>query len=523
VVIEPFLTDQWYVDAARLAGPARAAVAAGETRFVPQSWEKTYFNWLDNIQPWCISRQLWWGHRIPAWYAPDGQCFVAASRAEAEAAAGAGVPLRQDEDVLDTWFSSGLWPFATLGWPDATPDLARHYPTDVLVTAFDIIFFWVARMMMQGIELTGQPPFHTIYCHGLVRDAHGQKMSKSKGNTVDPLTLIDRFGADATRFTMAALESQGRDVRFDEKRVEGYRNFATKLWNAARFAQGQGIGAPADAGIPAAAHPLNRWIIAETAAMTTDVEAALSGFRFDHYADRLYHFVWDRFCDWYLELLKPLLAEEGPAAAEARAVAGWVLDQILISLHPVMPFLTEELWHALGTRPHDLIHAPWPELAAAPDAATAEIDWLIMLVSAIRSARTELNVPPGARIPLHVLDADAGLLARAGRHFAALSRLARVEEVVAGPPPAGGAAQLVVEGAVYALPLAGVIDLGAERARLERAHAAAAREAESLATRLSNPGFTERAKPEAVEKARADLAARTAEAERLSGALARLA
>ncbi|WP_199553612.1 valine--tRNA ligase [Sandaracinobacteroides hominis] len=521
VVIEPWLTDQWYADAPKMAVEARAAVADGRTQFVPKTWEKTYFNWMDNIQPWCVSRQLWWGHRIPAWFTPEGEIIVAHSEAEAQAKAGAGVSLRRDDDVLDTWFSSGLWPFATLGWPKQTDELARYYPGDVLVTAFDIIFFWVARMMMQGLELTQQAPFHTVYCHGLVRDSKGQKMSKSKGNTVDPLELIDRFGADALRFTMAASEAQGRDVKFDEKRVEGYRNFATKLWNAVRFAQSQGIAAgPTET--PRATLPVNRWILAETAQAAADAEAALTGYRFDQYAATLYQFAWSRFCDWYLELIKPLLAGGGEAAEETKQVAGWVIDQILILLHPVMPFLTEELWHAQGDRAQDLILAEWPKLTPETNEATAEIAWLIDLVSAIRSARTELNVPPGSKLPLHAPEADTDLQARLERQRPALERLARVDGISFTPPPPGGTAQLVVEGLGYAIPLEGVIDLAAERARLTKTAEQAEKEAAALAGRLNNPGFTERAKPEAVEKAREDHEARTAEATRLRAALARL-
>ncbi|MFN3370315.1 MAG: valine--tRNA ligase [Sphingomonadaceae bacterium] len=519
VVIEPFLTDQWYVDAGKLAVAARAAVAEGRTKFVPRTWEKTYFNWLDNIQPWCISRQLWWGHRIPAWYAPDWSIHVAETEAEARETAGPDVPLRQDEDVLDTWFSSGLWPFATLGWPEPTTDLARHYPGDVLVTAFDIIFFWVARMMMQGIELTNEVPFHTVYCHGLVRDRHGQKMSKSKGNTVDPLELVDRYGADALRFALAASESQGRDVRFDEKRVEGYRNFATKLWNSVRFAEAQGIKASPSPAPPVARLPVNRWILAETAAAAREAEAALLAFRFDQYAQALYQFVWNRFCDWYLELIKPLLAEGGPDAQETRTVAGWALDRILTLLHPVMPFITEHLWHAQGERPHDLILADWPDLEVERDESADEIGWLIDLVTAIRSARSELNVPPAARLALHLPDSAPGLAGRLERHRAALERLVRVEAIRFEAPPPGGHAQIVVGGVVYSLPLAGVIDLAAERARLEKAAAQAETEARSLAQRLANPGFVERARPEAVEKAREDHAARSADAARLRAAL----
>ena len=521
VVVEPWLTDQWYVNAAELAKPAIEAVRSGATQFVPKSWEKTYFNWMENIQPWCVSRQLWWGHQIPAWYTPDGTCIVAETGIEAQAKAGSDVCLTRDQDVLDTWFSSALWPFATLGWPEETSDLARHYPGDVLVTGFDIIFFWVARMMMQGLHFKGEVPFHTVYCHGLVRDAKGAKMSKSKGNSVDPLILVDRFGADALRFTLTAMESQGRDIKLDEKRVEGYRNFATKLWNAVRFAQSQGITASASAEAPEASLPVNRWIIAETAQMAADAETALTAYRFDQYADTLYQFVWSRFCDWYLELLKPLLAEDGEAAAESRTVAAWVIDQILVILHPLMPFITEELWHAQGERPYDLIHAKWPRLTPGPDASAAEIRWLIDLISAIRSARTELNVPPGARLPLHI-EPDASLKARLEAQRAALERLARVGSLVFAPAPAGGIAQIVVEGATYALPLEGIIDLAAERARLEKAALAAEKEAAALAGRLASPGFVERAKPEAVEKARDDHAARTAEATRLRAALARL-
>lgn len=521
-VIEPWLTDQWFVDAARLAAEARAAVEDGRTEFVPKAWEKTYFNWLDTIQPWCISRQLWWGHRIPAWYGPDGKPIVAIDEAEAQAMAGPGIALHRDEDVLDTWFSSGLWPFVTLGWPDQTEDLARHYPGDVLVTAFDIIFFWVARMMMQGLELTDKVPFRTVYCHGLVRDRHGQKMSKSRGNTVDPLELVNRYGADALRFALAASESQGRDVKFDEKRVEGYRNFATKLWNSVRFAQAQGILASPSPMPPPATLGVNRWILAETAEAARAAETALQAFRFDHYAQGLYQFVWNRFCDWYLELIKPLLAGGGPAAEETRAVAGWALDRILTLLHPVMPFITEELWHAQGTRPHDLILADWPELSIERDEAVAEIGWLIELVSAIRSARAGLNVPSSARLALHPLEAGPDLADRLVRHRPALDRLARIEAIRLDPPPPGGRAQIVAGGLAYALPLEGIVDLAAERARLEKAAAQAEAEAASLAKRLANPGFVERAKPEAVEKAREDHAARSAEADRLRAALAQL-
>ena len=524
VVIEPWLTDQWYVDAKTLAQPAIEAVRSGAIKLVPASWEKTFFNWMENIQPWCVSRQLWWGHQIPAWFAEDGRAFVAETEEEAQAQAGAGVVLTRDPDVLDTWFSSALWPFATLGWPDAAdPTLGGRYPNDVLVSGFDILFFWDARMMMQGMQFMKDVPFRTLYLHGLVRAADGSKMSKSKGNTVDPLGLIDRYGADALRFFMAAMESQGRDIKMDERRVEGYRNFATKLWNAARFAQANGIGASATLDAPAATLAVNKWIIAETVKTVQAVDLALADYRFDGAANAIYQFVWSRFCDWYLELIKPVLQGGEAGGEETRAVAGWVLDQILVLLHPFMPFITEELWHAMGPRDHDLIVAQWPmaDARALDPEAEREIDWLIRLVGDIRAARTELNVPPGARLPLHVRDAHDDTLARLDRQASVLARLARVDRAE-GDAASGGAAQVVVDEATFILPLEGVIDLDAERARLTKAIAAAEKERDALGARLGNASFVERAKPEAVEKARADHADKMAEAARLHAALGRL-
>lgn len=526
VVIEPWLTDQWYVDAATLAKPAIEAVRSGATKIVPKSWEKTYFNWMENIQPWCVSRQLWWGHRIPAWFAEDGSVYVAESEAEAQAQVGEGVTLTQDEDVLDTWFSSALWPFATLGWPENDdPTLGGRYPNDVLISGFDILFFWDARMMMQGLHFMKEVPFKTLYLHGLVRAADGAKMSKSKGNVVDPLGLIDQYGADALRFFMAAMESQGRDVKMDEKRVEGYRNFATKLWNAARFAQSNGIRASEHVEAPRATLAVNKWIIAETVSTVQAMDIAFADHRFDGAANTIYQFTWSRFCDWYLELIKPVLQTEGAEGAEeTRAVAGWVLDQILVMLHPFMPFITEELWSKMGDRPDTpIITAQWPmaDARALDPEAAQEIDWLIRLVSELRAARTELNVPPGARLALHVRDAHGETLERLTRQNAALARLARVDRAE-GEAPAGGALQIVVDEATYVLPLEGVIDLDAERARLTKAIAAAEKERDSLNNRLSNPAFAEKAKPEAVEKARADHAEKSAEAARLSAALGRL-
>ena len=534
VVIEPWLTDQWYVDAETLAKPAIEAVRSGAIRVVPESWTKTYYNWLENIQPWCVSRQLWWGHQIPAWYDEDGQVYVAEDEAGAQAQAG-GRKLTRDSDVLDTWFSSALWPFGTLGWPEAPLQgepggagkslLTRHYPNDVLISGFDILFFWDARMIMQGLHFMGEVPFKTLYLHGLVRAADGSKMSKSKGNTVDPLGLIDKYGADALRFTLTAMESQGRDIKLDEKRVEGYRNFATKLWNAARFAQGNGIGASSSLEPPRAALAVNRWIIAETVKTVQALDLAIADLRYDEAANTIYHFVWASFCDWYIELTKPLLAEAADAAqaAETRAVAGWALDQILVMLHPFMPFITEELWHALGERPYNIIVAKWPmaDARAIDPAAQQEIDWLIRLVSEIRTARTGLNVPPGARLTAHARDASDATLARLAANSAAIARLARIE-LVDGAAPTGGAAQVVVDEATYVLPLEGVIDLDAERARLAKGIAAAEKERDGLAGRLGNPAFVEKAKPEAVEKARADHAEKSLEAEQLTAALARL-
>jgi len=542
-VIEPWLTDQWYVDAETLAQPAIEAVRSGKIKVVPETWTKTYFNWLENIQPWCVSRQLWWGHQIPAWYDEAGNVFVAENESGAQALAGAGTKLRRDPDVLDTWFSSALWPFGTLGWPDGAgqqpPEayqsggagasmLRRHYPNDVLISGFDILFFWDARMIMQGLHFMGEVPFKTLYLHGLVRAADGSKMSKSKGNTVDPLGLIDRYGADALRFTLTAMESQGRDIKLDEKRVEGYRNFATKLWNAARFAQANGIGASTTLEAPKAELAVNRWIIAETVKTVQALDLAIADLRYDEAANTIYHFVWASFCDWYIELTKPLLADaadaaDAAAAAETRAVAGWALDQILVMLHPFMPFITEELWHELGERRYDIIVAKWPmaDAQSIDSAASAEIDWLIRMVSEIRAARTGLNVPPGARLPVYAREASDRTQARLQANAAAIARLARID-LADGAAPAGGAAQVVVDEATYVLPLEGVIDLDAERARLAKGIAAAEKERDSLAGRLNNPAFVERAKPEAVEKARDDHAEKAREAERLSAALARL-
>ncbi len=519
VVIEPWLTDQWYVNAEELAKAPLEAVRSGAIEIVPKSWEKTFFNWMENIQPWCVSRQLWWGHRIPAWYGSDGQCYVAETEEEAQAKAGTGVTLERDPDVLDTWFSSALWPFATLGWPDeGAPLVQRHYPNDLLISGFDILFFWDARMAMQGIHFMKEVPWKRLYLHGLVRAADGQKMSKSKGNVVDPLGLIDKYGADALRFFMCAMESQGRDVKMDEKRVEGYRNFATKLWNAARFCQSNGIGASTSLEAPAATSAVNKWIIGEVVETLAELDKAFADLRFDAAANAIYHFVWDQFCDWYIELIK------GSFDDETRAVAGWVLDQILVMLHPFMPFVTEELWNALGDRAGTpLITAQWPQPGAAVDSeAKAEVDWLIALIGNLRTAKNELGIAPGARLDAFLAEPSAQTRGIIERNPGAIDRLARLNGIRFGAAPAGAAMQVGAGDANIVVPLEGVIDIAAERTRLCKALEVATKEAKSLEGRLSNPAFVEKAKPEAVEKARADHAMHAAEAERLAAALARL-
>jgi valyl-tRNA synthetase len=624
VVIEPWLTDQWYVDAKTLAGPAIEAVRSGAIDVVPKSWEKTYFNWMENIQPWCVSRQLWWGHRIPAYFGPmttkgvpgayvpgitphfvaesreaaidkakaayvgEFEVLVVDSVSVAQEATNAArddlengrtqrLYLYQDSDVLDTWFSSALWPFGTLGWPEAdaplplaggagggpvaqahdessgsqtlvpTPNpsrkregntlLTRHYPGDVLVSGFDILFFWDARMIMQGLHFMEQAPFKTLYLHGLVRAADGSKMSKSKGNTVDPLGLIDQYGADALRFFMAAMESQGRDIKMDESRVTGYRNFATKLWNAARFCQSNGIGASASVAAPVAELAVNKWIIGEVVETLTKLNRAFEELRFDGMADTIYHFAWGTFCDWYLELIKPgfVDGEKGEMDSESRHVAGWVFDQILVMLHPFMPFITEELWGAMGDRGGNMIiHAQWPAPDANVDAeAKAEIDWLIELVSKIRAARSELAIPPSTKMELYVYSDEQSLKERYLRHADVLIRMARLTRTQfsrsigsptqdGGPGIEGASITVALDGVSYRLPLEGIIDTTAERTRLTAAITAITKERDSLAGRLNNPAFVEKAKPEAVEKARADHGEKAAEAERLQAALARL-
>ena len=529
-VIEPRLTDQWYVDAATLAKPAIDAVRRGQTIFVPKNWETTYFHWMENIQPWCISRQLWWGHQIPAWYGPDGEIFVAEDEAGAAALAnehyGKAVPLERDEDVLDTWFSSALWPFSTLGWPDKTPELARYYPTDVLVTGFDIIFFWVARMMMMGLHVMEEAPFRDVYIHALVRDEKGQKMSKSKGNVIDPLDLIGTYGADALRFTLAAMAAQGRDIKLSSSRVEGYRNFATKLWNAARFAEINTCVLQSDFDPATAKVTLNRWIAGESERTLAAVTEAIQGFRFNEAAGAIYHFIWHVYCDWYLELIKPILAgADADPAAETRAMTAYVLDQALKLLHPFMPFVTEELWVKRAPeagRATLLMLAPWPEHRGLENAdADAEIGWLIRFISEVRSVRAEMNVPAGAKVPLVVSGASDATRARVARHEETMLRLARLERIEFGKPP-HGAVQIVLDEAVLALPLAGIIDVDAEQKRLKREIDKVGSEIRQLDAKLGNEKFVSRAPEHVVEEQRERKTEAEATAAKLEQALKRL-
>ncbi len=529
VPIEPWLTDQWYCDAATLAKPAIEAVESGRTTFVPANWTKTYYDWMRNIQPWCISRQLWWGHQIPAWYGPDGTVFVEESAEAAEEAArahyGETRPLVRDEDVLDTWFSSALWPFSTLGWPEETPELARYYPGDVLVTGFDIIFFWVARMMMMGLHVMGDVPFRTVYIHALVRDEKGQKMSKSKGNVMDPLDIVSRYGTDALRFTLISFAAQGRDVKMSEQRVEGYRNFATKLWNAARYCHMNGVRFDAAFDPASARLPVNRWIIDKTVAMARQSSESLEHFRFNDAAGAIYHFTWGTFCDWYLEFTKPILnGSDAAAAAETRAVTGWVLDQILHALNPHMPFITEVLWESSGDREGMLITAPWPDYPAdgyGGEAVGAEIEWVVRLVSAVRAIRSEMNVPPSARIPLILKGASAETRALLEAHQTLILSLARASSVTADDAvDTKGCAQAVVGEATAVLPLADVIDLEQERARLSKEIGKVEAEMKKLSGKLRNEQFLAKAPDAVVEEQRERLAEATTLRDRLESALA---
>ncbi|MBK1635222.1 valine--tRNA ligase [Rhodovulum adriaticum] len=581
VVIEPMLTDQWFVDAAAIVGPALDAVRDGRTQILPERDRKVYFHWLENIEPWCISRQLWWGHQIPVWYDQEGNEYCAASESEAVKMAHsryaakrpdqeiqvavenggnisvrdhagreielvsnveAGwvadyksgkpgtlfVELRRDPDVLDTWFSSGLWPIGTLGWPEKTPELEKYFPTDVLITGFDIIFFWVARMMMMQLAVVDQIPFHTVYVHALVRDEKGKKMSKSLGNVLDPLELIDEYGADAVRFTLTAMAAMGRDLKLSTQRIAGYRNFGTKLWNAARFAEMNGVfeNDKSDGTVPTPSETVNTWIIGETARVRAEVDEALAAYRFNDAANALYAFVWGKVCDWYVEFSKPLLMDGTPEQqAETRATMAWVIDQCLILLHPIMPYITEELWGTLGQRSKMLVHADWPTYGAELIDADAdrEMNWVISLIEEVRSARAQMRVPAGAQVPMLYTELDTHGRAAWDRNEALIKRLARIESLDAADALPKGCITIAVEGGTLGLPLAGIIDVAAEKARLEKSLAKLEKELGGLQGRLKNPKFVESAPEDVVEETRDLAAAKSEEADKLRAALARLA
>ena len=525
VVLEPFLTEQWYLNVQPLADKAIAAVERGETKFVPENWTNVFYGWMRNIRPWCISRQLWWGHQIPIWYDADGDAYCAETEDEAKAQA-CGKPLTRDEDVLDTWFSSALWPFSTLGWPDSTVELERYYPTDVLVTAFDIIFFWVARMMMMGTHFMGKVPFKTVLIHNRVLDEQGAKMSKTKGNVVDPITLIDEFGADALRFTLALAAGQNRDMRVGPTRVETNRNFATKLWNTSRFCEMNGCITVAGFDPMTVSENVNKWIVAETAQAVSDITASIQALRFNEAAGAAYHFVYDIFCDWYVEITKPIF-QSGSAEvqAETRATTAWARDQILKLLHPFMPFITEELWAATAPVSRDtlLILAEWPKIAAARGLASAEMDWVIELIKGVRSVRAEMNVPAGAKVPLVLSGASAESVARLTRHLGVISTLARLSSAEAASSIPKGSAQFVLGEAVVALTLGDVIDFSKERARLEKDLKKAQDEIVRFDAKLSNEQFVSKAPEEVLAEQREKRAEAAALAVRLTDAIGRLA
>ncbi|MEM8629935.1 MAG: valine--tRNA ligase [Pseudomonadota bacterium] len=566
VVIEPMLTDQWFVDTAQIVQPAIDAVRDGRTTILPEQHEKVYFHWLENIEPWTISRQLWWGHQIPVWYGPydaqisgasqlawksDGSGWQICRPTEVEAIEAARkayskdvvvvsdwleslslkdtgkIGIWRDPDVLDTWFSSGLWPIGTLGWPEETEELKKYFPTDVLVTGFDIIFFWVARMMMMQLEVVKDVPFHTVYVHALVRDEKGKKMSKSLGNVLDPLELIDEYGADAVRFTLTSMAAMGRDLKLSTSRIAGYRNFGTKLWNACRFAEMNGVFEAGRApGVPDANQTVNRWIIGETAKVREEVDAALAAYRFNDAANALYAFVWGKVCDWYLEFSKPLFASEDAAVVtETRTTMAWVLDQCLILLHPIMPYITEELWGILAARQKMLVLADWPEYGAEliDQAADTEMNWVIAVVEAIRSARGEMNVPASLKMPMLALEMSNDALSAWDRNAALILRLARIEGLTAADTAPKGSVTLPVGGATFCLPLEGIIDVGAEKDRLSKSLGKLEKDMGGLRGRVNNPKFVASAPEDVVEETRETLAAKEAEATKIKAALDRLA
>ncbi len=529
VVIEPLMTDQWFVDAPTLAKEAIRVVEEGEMKFVPASYEKTYFEWMRNIQPWCISRQLWWGHQMPIWYGPDGHIFCEENEEEAQVAAdkfyGKHEKLTRETDVLDTWFSSGLWAFSTLGWPDKTEFLDTFYPTSVLVTGFDIIFFWVARMMMMSMYMMKKVPFKTCYIHGLVRDEHGHKMSKSKGNTVDPMETIETYGADALRFFMAAMETQGRDINMSESRIAGYRNFATKLWNAARFGEMNGCFETSTLDENTVKHPVNKWIIAKAKEASNEVTSNLNAFRFSDSANTVYQFIWGSFCDWYIEMIKPILYGDNEAEKqETKATFSWVLDRILTILHPFMPFITTELWNNTAKREVKLIHAAWPKHENVDAKALEDIDWTIGLISAIRSLRSEMNLPASAKLTVYLKGADETSVAHLQNFGDIICSLARLEKLEAYDGTATpDMAQTVFREAVVLLPLKGVVDFAAERERLNKELEVLNKNLEGYARKLGNPSFVERAPAAVVEEEKRRQAEALDKKAKTEEALARIA
>ncbi len=530
VVIEPWLTDQWFVDAKTLAAPAITQVKEGYTRFVPSHWEKTYFDWMENIQPWCVSRQIWWGHQIPAWFGPDGEIFVEATEEEALTSAkkhyGKTIELKRDEDVLDTWFSSALWPFSTMGWPENTVDLAKYYPTSVLVTGFDIIFFWVARMMMMGLHFLKEVPFKTVYIHALVRDEKGQKMSKSKGNVMDPLELIDKYGADALRMTLVALAAQGRDIKLSENRVEGYRNFATKLWNAARFCEFNNCSFNKEFNPSSCSHPINSWIISKLFITTGELELSLEKFRFNDAASSIYNFTWGTFCDWYLEFAKPLfLADDKSVIEETKSTVAWVLTQLLRLLHPFMPFITEELWKNFGEDKNKLlINESWPLIGQVVGKETdREIDWVVDLVAEVRSVRSEANVPAASIIPLIVSSADEMRIKAIETHSEIIKKLARLTDIkISRGSPPKNSIQTVIGSSTLILPLGDVIDFEKELERLESQKQKLVIDISKISKKLSDNKFLDKAPKDIVDLQRERLGKNEKSLEKLNESIARL-
>ena len=523
VVIEPMLTDQWFVETSKIVKPALDAVKNGEIKIIPESGEKTYYHWLNNIEPWCISRQLWWGHQVPVWFDKDGNQYCAVTESEAQEQAGSDVQLTRDPDVLDTWFSSGLWPIGTLGWPEDSSALNQYFPTSTLVTGQDILFFWVARMIMMQLAVRNEIPFDTVYLHGLVRDAKGKKMSKSTGNVVDPIDIIDEYGADALRFTNASMASIGGVLKLDTQRIAGYRNFGTKLWNAARFASLN--EANFGLSLPAAKETVNRWIVGETVKTLNEVNIAFDQFRFNDAAQALYSFVWGTVCDWYVELSKPLLnSDDSKIKNETRQTMGWVIDHCLILLHPIMPFITEELWETLSKRNEMLVHCDWPEYdrALIDHVADLEMNWVVNLIESIRSARAQLRVPAGLKIPMIFLEMDSEAKQAWENNSEMIQKLARITELTSADEIPKGSIAISAKGASFALPLEGIIDVEEEKKRLSKSLDKLQKEISALKGRLQNSKFIESAPEEVILETQENLVLREEEEAKLSSAASQL-